>query len=231
VGSNVYLYADLSQLADNYYYPAEFDELIYNYIVAGNASHAKEILGRLYRENLERETGMLSVTAIEMLKKRLETCMISVARKYHISAEQFLSDCQKEHNINRYFQLMYRYIDWIAEEIGDDRTGSQNQLGIRIMEYINQHYSENTLSLKLIAGEFGFQENYISRMFKGMYGENLSTVIERIRIDKACQLLKNEEWKISDISLKVGYSSDISFRRAFKKVTGMTPQEYRDLKQ
>jgi len=157
--------------------------------------------------------------------------MISVARKYHISAEQFLSDCQKEHNINRYFQLMYRYIDWIAEEIGDDRTGSQNQLGIRIMEYINQHYSENTLSLKLIAGEFGFQENYISRMFKGMYGENLSTVIERIRIDKACQLLKNEEWKISDISLKVGYSSDISFRRAFKKVTGMTPQEYRDLKQ
>lgn len=52
-------------------------------------------------------------------------------------------------------------------------------------------------------------------------------VIENRRMEKACKLIKNTDMKISDIAQEVGYSSDISFRRAFKKKMGMSPIEWK----
>ena len=96
------------------------------------------------------------------------------------------------------------------------------------MDYIQENYSDNALSLKQISLKFGFHETYISRLFKTEYGENLSGIIEKLRVEKACELIKNTDIKIGDIAEKVGYTSDLSFRRAFKKVTGMNPGEYRE---
>ena len=56
----------------------------------------------------------------------------------------------------------------------------------------------------------------------------MSDVIEKVRMEQACGLLQTTEIRISDLSAMVGYNSDISFRRAFKKVTGVTPGEYRE---
>ena len=71
-------------------------------------------------------------------------------------------------------------------------------------------------------------ESYISILFRCEYGEPISVVIENRRIDKACTMIKNSDMKIGDIAMAVGYSSDVSFRRAFKKIVGVSPGEYRD---
>lgn len=118
-------------------------------------------------------------------------------------------------------------IDLLANQIGDRKKNMQSYAVTKIMEYVNSHYCEASLSLKLISQELGFQENYISRLFKTTCGENLSNVIEKLRIEKACELLKGSDLKIAEIAECVGYASDISFRRAFKKITGLTPGEYR----
>ena len=52
--------------------------------------------------------------------------------------------------------------------------------------------------------------------------------IEKLRIEKACHLIKNTDMKITEIAETVGYASGASFRRAFKKVTGVSPVEYRE---
>ena len=70
-------------------------------------------------------------------------------------------------------------------------------------------------------------ENYISYIFKNAYGENLSMYIERLRIEKAQELVRNTDMMIRDIAEAVGYVSDNSFRRSFKKITGVTPTECR----
>lgn len=229
VGSNVYLYSELTQVEEVYYYPREFDELLYNYVVAGKAENAREMIWKLYRENMERNSGMLSVTAIERLKKRLEECVSSVAEKYGILSEELVTGLGEEQNIKKYFTAVCDLIDRITGEIGEKTGSVQGQLVTRIVDYINMHYSENTLCLKQIAHVFGFQEKYISKLFKTTYGENMSDVIEKVRMEQACGLLQTTEIRISDLSAMVGYNSDISFRRAFKKVTGVTPGEYREV--
>ena len=95
------------------------------------------------------------------------------------------------------------------------------------MSYINANYMDSNLGLAKISTEFGISEGYVSSMFKEQAGVNFADYVESIRIDKACQLLREEDITITDISDMVGYNSVQSFRRAFKRVKGIQPKEFR----
>lgn len=226
-GNKVCLYSEILKLEDVYYYPREFDEKIYNYVVVGKVEEAKDIIRKIYKDNFEDNIRMLSVRAIEIIKSRLMDCVISMSDKYDISIDNILSQLRQEQNVKSYFDIVYDTVTLIAEEISNKKKTVQNHSALKIMSYINENYCDNTLSMKQISQTFGFHENYVSNLFKAEYGENISVVIEKLRIEKACDLIKNTDMKIADIAEMVGYTSDKSFRRAFKKIIGVSPVEYR----
>ena len=226
-GQKVYLYSELIQLEDVYYYPREFDEKIYNYLVVGKKEEAKEIIHKIYKENFEDNDRKLSVNAIKAMKGRLKDSMVSLVEKYDISMDGIPSELNGEQNINEFFDAVYRAAEMIAEKIVNKKKIVQQHSAGKIMQYIEENYCDNMLSLKKISSVLGLHENYISNLFRSEYGENLSVFIERQRIEKACELLKKSDMRISDIAQTVGYSTDASFRRVFKKIAGMSPAEYR----
>ncbi|GMK37571.1 hypothetical protein PCCS19_06250 [Paenibacillus sp. CCS19] len=97
----------------------------------------------------------------------------------------------------------------------------------RISQYIEDHLSED-LSLVRLAEIHFFNPSYLSRFFKQESGINLSDFIDRCRVRKAKELLRDPHMKVRDVAAEVGYEAAHSFTRFFKKVTGVTPQEYRD---
>lgn len=103
---------------------------------------------------------------------------------------------------------------------------AMNAIG-RVQEYINAHLKED-LSLIRLADLVFFNPSYLSRLFKQINGENLSDYICEARVKKAEQLLSETDMKIYSISEEVGFASPANFGRFFKKLTNMTPQEYRD---
>ena len=107
------------------------------------------------------------------------------------------------------------------------KNSTQNNIATKVREYMLEHYADCGLSIRQIAGVFHFHENYISNLYKEEYGESLSYAIERLRIDKACELLKTTDIRVGQVATMVGYSSDSSFRRAFKKIKGISPADYR----
>jgi two-component system response regulator YesN len=68
----------------------------------------------------------------------------------------------------------------------------------------------------------------LSRLFKQECGMTLSEYLEECRIQKAKELLRLRNLKIAEVGEKVGYRAPHSFTRFFKKMTGLSPQEYRD---
>jgi two-component system response regulator YesN len=98
----------------------------------------------------------------------------------------------------------------------------------RICQYIEEHLGED-LSLVRLAEIHYFNPTYLSRFFKQESGINLSDFIDRCRVKKAKELLRDSHMKVRDVAEEVGYEAAHSFTRFFKKVTGMTPQEYRDM--
>jgi two-component system response regulator YesN len=98
-----------------------------------------------------------------------------------------------------------------------------------IVKYLDSHYAED-LTLQNIAERFYLSREYISRKFKQQFQENLSDYIERIRMDKAKLLLLNPQYRIVQISELVGYKDEKYFSKVFKKLEGISPNEYRKLK-
>jgi len=223
------LYSELVQLKDMYYYPKESDEKIYNYIIAGKVAEAKSILGQICQINFVDNEGIMSAAAMENVKKKLINCMNYVAEKYEISIIEQVRLLEQEKDAKQYFDIISKMTEIIWKEINCKKRTVQSHVASRIMNYVEENYCDNTLSLKQISMTFGITETYVSNLFKTSYGENLSVVIEKLRIERACELIKDTNMKIGEIANTVGYTSDVSFRRAFKKIIGVSPGEYREM--
>jgi AraC-like DNA-binding protein len=92
--------------------------------------------------------------------------------------------------------------------------------------YIESNYSQE-ISLVQLAEIFYMSPNYLSAVFNEKNGVNLKDFVNRLRIEKAKQLLKDTDLKISEISRRVGYSQMSYFGSIFRKFEGCTPKEYR----
>jgi two-component system response regulator YesN len=101
-----------------------------------------------------------------------------------------------------------------------------NNIILAIAEYIETHYQED-ITLQHISERFYLSREYISRKFKLEMRENISDFISRIRIDKAKSLLLNPQLRMAQISEMIGYQDEKYFSKVFKKMVGMSPNQYR----
>ncbi|GIP16415.1 DNA-binding response regulator [Paenibacillus montaniterrae] len=96
-----------------------------------------------------------------------------------------------------------------------------------IQSFIIDHLGED-LSLVRLSEQVYLNPSYLSRIFKQETKKNLTEFIDAARLQKAKELLVNENIKINEISRQVGYETATSFTRFFKNYTGYSPQEFRD---
>lgn len=93
-------------------------------------------------------------------------------------------------------------------------------------EYIDKNF-EKELSLEQMAQMFHISPNYFSGLFRLSVGQSFMEYIIEKRIEKAKQLLGQEDIRSFEVGEKVGYDNPYYFSRIFKKYTGLTPSEYR----
>jgi AraC-like DNA-binding protein len=97
-----------------------------------------------------------------------------------------------------------------------------------ILEFCSSHYTED-LSLDYVATALHLSRCYISHLFSKKLSLGFNDYINMFRIREACYLLLNTDRKIADISEDVGFGSIRSFNRAFMKLIGKTPAQYRNM--
>lgn len=97
----------------------------------------------------------------------------------------------------------------------------------RMKEYIYKHYGED-ITLQSLGERFGLTAGYVSDVFK-RYGEKcFHDFLTEVRIGKAIELLEDPSLKIPVIAGAIGYRDPNYFYKVFKRVTGMTPKQFRD---
>lgn len=95
-------------------------------------------------------------------------------------------------------------------------------------QYINDNYNL-ALSLESISAQIGFNPAYFSTLFKKETGKNFMEYVMEIRVQNAKNFLASTNKTLVDISTEVGYSDFKYFSKVFKRITGLTPSEYRKL--
>lgn len=104
---------------------------------------------------------------------------------------------------------------------------SQNVIH-EIEKYVKANFHRE-IKLQEISEHFYISREYISRKFKQEYNINISEYLVTIRMRKAQELLKGSNLKVYDIAHMIGYQDDKYFRKVFKKIIGVSPNEYREM--
>lgn len=98
-----------------------------------------------------------------------------------------------------------------------------------IKAMLHEQY-DRQLELEQIAQQVGMSAHYVSRLFKQMTGQTITDYLINIRIQKAKQFLSDcPHMKNYEIAASVGYSDPVYFQKLFKKETGYTPKEYKEM--
>lgn len=143
---------------------------------------------------------------------------------------KFYNELEKNFNAPPLTQLSetIKLYNKVCIYVGQQRESRDVESMIKkIVDYVETNYSDKQISLAEVAGMFHISESYLSLMFKKHLGENFSLYLEKVRIEKAKNLLEKTRLSISDIAQQTGYSSINTFSRAFKRVAGMSASDYR----
>ena len=98
----------------------------------------------------------------------------------------------------------------------------------KITAYIEENFTDADLNVSQIALEFQISPSYLSSIYKKHTGESILEVIRSYRIEYAKKLLENG-LSIAEVSVKAGFRESASFVRAFKKITGITPGQWKEI--
>lgn len=175
----------------------------------------------------------VNVNDIVLIKKHFLNCyfiIIDFVEQKHIRCEvedfliefdNFLKEYGDLHQLNNW---LIRVLDKIQQALKVN-----NRIVNEVKEYIHTHYNEN-ISLNSIADILDVNRTYISRLFKKNLGVNYCDYVLKLRIENSLKFLNNSNMKVYEIAEKVGFSNVESFSRVFRKITGKSPNNYRNLK-
>ena len=120
--------------------------------------------------------------------------------------------------------------DYAESNFVDGRIGRAYQLDNaslrRVLDHIEQHL-EDEITVAGLAVQAHLSEFHFTRMFTAAVGIPPQRYVSRRRLENAMALLAAGRLPLSEIAFRSGFSSQASFNRAFRRVTGMTPGEYR----
>ncbi|MBW7477550.1 helix-turn-helix domain-containing protein [Paenibacillus oenotherae] len=105
------------------------------------------------------------------------------------------------------------------------RDGSRHCLDQSIA-YMKAHFHEK-LDMRELAAIAGVTLSSYSRLFKQITGETPTEYLTRLRMENAQQLLKQNQYKVKEVSSAVGYKDEFYFSHAFHRFVGITPTQYR----
>lgn len=131
---------------------------------------------------------------------------------------------QDDSQVFEYFVLMLR----TAMEIRDRENSYQGgKMLKKALDYIDENYDSDALSLNLVAEHIGMSANYLSAIFSQTMQKTFVEYVTEKRIEKARKLLKQTDKSSSEIAKEVGYKDAHYFSFVFKKQLGCSPREYR----
>lgn len=232
-GRGMLWHRDMPKETAAYYYPVDLELRLLNALKLGDSSEVKRMMAVIFENNfMERElsaemaqqlVGEIKGTIFKQFdqKREMETHVVEKLKKQalHIQLTDGLEQAWNE---------LEAVMDAFCSLIIQEKNDRDYETVLALIKHLEEMYADPDLTVFHIAEKSGLPEKVISQLFKEQAGQSVSEYLEQIRINKANGLLVESGMTIDEIACHVGYNSSHSFRRAFKRVTGVSPSMYRN---
>lgn len=201
------------------------------YIKAGLTDSVQKQLPILYQDDAG---NMLSLEHARMLSITLLSSAVNVANDIGIPLTELSSK-----DSSSYIQILLEpsssglkdqtvsFLVRLTAQIEAYRTSRSKSVLWEVLGYIQKEVTNPQLSLGYVADAFHMNDSYLSRIFKKELGFNFSKYLNRLRMEKAIELLNTTDLKAYQIAEAVGIPDAYYFSNCFKKYTGQSIREYR----
>ena len=143
----------------------------------------------------------------------------------------FLVNCLKSKVANKIrisqwtMGLLFLQLVNHTENLYTDPRFSEQQLMLRVLRYIEEHYCDG--ELRDLAAELHYDMTWLSREIKKQSGKTFTELMQDRRMNQAVFLLKTTKMNVAEISESIGYENFSYFHQLFKKRYGTSPHKYR----
>ncbi|MCF2717144.1 response regulator transcription factor [Paenibacillus sp. UKAQ_18] len=136
---------------------------------------------------------------------------------------RFLNGIYQHDHLYDLLEETHRFLLTLAQD--SEHRGKELEFK-KMIDFIHKHYADN-LRLEALAGLLNYSTAYLGQLFKNKTGEYFNTYLDRVRIQKAKELL-GQGMKVYEVAESVGYTSVNYFYSKFKRYEGRSPSEYRN---
>lgn len=183
--------------------------------------------------------GLAMIAALKSEFPDMEICILTGYRDFDYAQEairlgvtRFLLKPSNMDQINEALQTMTgnlkkKNIQGEAEEEKEDHASSF--IVRNAIEYMEKNYAEH-LTLSEVADKIYVSQWHLSKLLNRYEEKSFSEILNQIRIKHATELLKDPSLRIGDIAEQVGFLDMAHFSRVFKKLAGISANEYRNTK-
>ena len=207
-------------------------KLIKNFLKTGNAEECSlfideyfEAVGKGYYNSL---------LLRQYMTMDIFYCVQEFIKSLNVDEADIPADLMDLKRITKAVENVETTMDYLKElfacalNLRDKNSGDRYGLLIReAREYIGENYSSSDFSLNMIASHIGVSPSYFSSIFKQGTGQSFIEYLTKVRIDRACELLKCTTLRTSEIGEQVGYNDPHYFSTTFKKIMGQSPKDFK----
>ena len=209
---------------------------LYRALRDGNRERVQELMNQIHGSILERswndrKHATIVYSQIIIMAARILHEILGNAGEINTNGTKinfqehlnYIVKLKSHRKLNEYVKIV---LDNVCLQINSYRNTGHQKIINKAIEFIHANYSK-AISLKDIANHVYMTPTYFSYIFKKETGENVSTYLNQVRIEKAKELLRDETVKTYEVAYQVGFNDPNYFYVLFKKYTGCTPGEYR----
>jgi len=205
----------------------EFD----SQLQAGSAAGAIDVARRMI-SRVQRSGG--SARAFRQLARVIVSKLLMAMAAQKIDAGEWSGERPLYEQIKEivteeeYAERLEAWIAQTAEKIAA-KSEALDPILDYVRSYVENHYGED-IQQETVAGKLNISSGYMCSYIKSRCGETFTDLLNGVRVSKAKQFLEGTDCKIHEVAARVGYRNANSFTRMFRKLTGLTPLEYRRVK-
>lgn len=203
----------------------------YNSAKAGQKHAARQILEELF-EQVNRLPNRDLQSQKDYFTELITTLVIILYEKLPSELRNILEDrgfgrtmseARDEEGLKLLLEEQFDLImEKIAPQIGHEKKEEIN----KALKFIHEHYNQD-ITLANIAAAVSISPGYLCRLFKEYHKQTVMECLEKYRVEKAMELLKNTDLSIKEVALRVGFKDPNYFSKVFRKVTNSSPTAMR----
>ncbi|KRF10266.1 hypothetical protein ASG89_01670 [Paenibacillus sp. Soil766] len=215
-------------------YPNSLEKQLIDAVMLGNYAvieHKIEEFVRLLSSGSYYQVVNYCSQLMISLFKQFENSL-SISEANYNQYVEAISAVNSSETIGDISQIVTNYSLNLCTQLEERNKGANAQKYKRIVEdvqlYIREQYTNSALSLELVADVVGLSPGYLGKLFKGNTQMSFNEYVNKIRLDKAKELLSSTNEPASRICELVGIYNVTYFSTLFKKNYGMTPSQFRE---